>query len=295
MRGAHPERFVEEQLAGSGVIRRGDRVVVACSGGPDSIALAAALTAVAGALDLHVRIGHVNHGVRASAWQDECVVLSVAARLGVPVDVRTLSAGTSDEARLREARYAALCDLARAHGAAVIVTAHHAQDQTETILLALFRGTGPTGLSGIAPRRPLVPGIELARPLLRLSERALEAYCQAAALPYAVDPTNAEPGYRRNAVRTALTALRPMFPGLDEAVARAAELAADDRGRTVRARLRRQVREALREQEGLEDVDFSHVEAAVRALERGRSGSFHMKEGVTLRIDQGSLSVGKGE
>jgi tRNA(Ile)-lysidine synthase len=293
MRGAHPERFVEEQLERSGAIRRGERVLVACSGGPDSVALAAALAAVAGPMELDVAIGHVNHGVRASAFQDECVALAVAARLRVPVSVGALVAQSADEAGLREARYRELRELARRRGAGVIATAHHAGDQSETVLLALFRGTGPRGLGGIAARRRLEPGIDVARPLLRLSDRALEAYCQARALPYAADPTNAESSYRRNAVRTALTALRPLFPGLDEAVARAAELAAEGRAGTARASLRQQVREVLREQEGLEDIDFSHVEAAVRALERGRSGHFHMKAGVTLHIDRGSLTVGK--
>ncbi|HVA27020.1 MAG TPA: hypothetical protein VNF68_02505, partial [Candidatus Baltobacteraceae bacterium] len=79
------------------------------------------------------------------------------------------------------------------------------------------------------------------------------------------------------------------FPGLDAAVARSAELAGEDVEGSDRAALRRQVRQALGEQEGLRDVDFVHVEAAVRAMERGTSGRFFMKPGVELRIERGRI------
>jgi tRNA(Ile)-lysidine synthase len=293
MRGAHPERAIEQHVERDGVVRAGEHVVVACSGGPDSVALAAILHALAKPLNLTLRLAYINHGTRASAWQDECVVLRLAAMLGTPVDVVGLEAGARDEATLRDARYAALCDIAGAAGATAIATAHHAQDQSETVLLALFRGGGLEGLTGMEPRRRVAEGVDLIRPLLRIAPEDLRAYCHVGALPYAIDPTNADLSLRRNAVREALEALRPAFPGLDAAVARAAEVILHEASGTPRASLRRQVREALREQEGLRDVDFTHVEAAVRALERGASGRFFMKEGMALAIDRGSFSVEK--
>ncbi len=138
-------------------------------------------------------------------------------------------------------------------------------------------------------RRPLAPGVDLARPLLRVAAEDLRRLCHAHALPYAVDPTNADRGLRRNAVRDALEALRPLFPGLDAAVARTAEVLAEEMAGTQRADLRREVRAALAEQDGLRDVDFVHVEAAVRAIERGGSGRFHMKTGVELQIEHGVI------
>ncbi len=284
MRGAHPERAVEQHVVQSGILRHRERVVVACSGGPDSVALAAILHAAASQLELDLSIAHVNHGLRASAWQDECVVLRVAASLELPLDVVALTGKRSAEAELREARYAALAQIARQRGASAIATAHHAEDQTESVLLALFRGAGPEGLAGMPARRAVEPGVELVRPLLRVAAEDLRHYCHASALPYAVDPTNEDRALRRNAVREALAALRPAFPSLDEAVARAAELVASERAGAPRALLRRRVREALREQGGLRDVDFQHVEAAVRAMELGGSGRFLMKKGVTLHI-----------
>lgn len=290
MRGARPQRAIEESIERGETIRRGERVVVACSGGADSVALAGALCAVAKPMGLELRLAYVNHGRRRSAWQDECVVLRLAATFGIPVDVEALDGAAGDEAALREGRYAALARIAQACGASAVATAHHAQDQSETVLLALFRGAGPEGIAGMAPRRPLAPGIDLVRPLLRLPAEALVEYCHAHALPYAVDPTNADAGLRRNAVREALEALRPLFPGLDRAVARAAELVRDEASPGERADLRREVRSRLGQERELHDVDFEHVEAAVRALERGGSGSFLMKSGVALEIRQGSIA-----
>ncbi len=290
MRGAHPERALEEAIERDGVVRRGERILIACSAGPDSIALTGALHAVAKPMDLQLCIAHVNHGARASAWQDECVVLRIGSDLGLPTDIVALEPGTHDEQRLRRARYRALVDRARNRSCTAIATAHHAEDQSESVLLALLRGAGPQGLSGMRARRALRDGVELARPLLMLPSASLVAYCHARALPYAVDPTNADLGLRRNAIRDALGTLRGLFPQLDSAVARAAELVAAERDATQRADLRNAVRERLAVEEDLRDIDFAHVEAVVRAIEGGRSGAFYMKPGVSLRIERGSIT-----
>ncbi|MGB6523101.1 MAG: ATP-binding protein, partial [Candidatus Cybelea sp.] len=134
MRGARPQREVEASIERGGVFATGEHVLVACSGGADSIALAAALHAVAARLHLVLSVAHVNHALRSSAWQDECVVLDLAARLGVPLDVVALPEVAADEQSLRVARYAALAGSARRNGCSVVATAHHAQDQSETVL-----------------------------------------------------------------------------------------------------------------------------------------------------------------
>jgi tRNA(Ile)-lysidine synthase len=289
MRGAKPESAIEQTIERGGVVAKGERLIVACSGGADSVALAAALAAVRVPMQLDLALAYVHHGTRDSAWQDECVVLRLGATFGLPVAVLPLAPEQFDEAALRDARYAALVQLARDRNATAVATAHHREDQSETVLLALFRGAGVEGLAGMRSRRELAPGIDLVRPLLQIGALELRQYAHAHALPYAVDPTNADPRARRNAVREALEALRPLFPGLDAAVARAADLAGEDLAGSDRAALRRQVRAALGEQEGLRDVDFVHIEAAVRAMERGTSGRFHMKPGVELTIERGSI------
>lgn len=288
MRGAHPERQVERAIERSGTIDGNDRILIACSGGPDSVALVAALHAISNRMGLQLRAAHVNHGVRRSAWQDECVVAQIAAQFELPLEVVALEGNVSDEQRLRIARYDALIDVAKRHHCGVVATAHHAEDQTETVILALLRGTGPAGLRGMPGRRRLAPGLDLVRPLLRLASESLRAYCHARALPYAVDPSNSQMSVRRNAVREALSALRPLFPALDAAVARAAEIAGDEASATGRGILRAGVREQLRGD--LTEIDFLHVEEAVRALETGRSGTYYMKPGLSLRIERGAVT-----
>lgn len=289
MRGAKAQRASELHVERDGGLRPGEHVVVACSGGPDSVALAAILASVASKLGLKLVLGHVNHGLRRSAWQDEAVVLRAGAALNLPVRVAALEPHRSDEASLRAARYDALVAMARATGSSVVATAHTAEDQTETLLLALFRGTGPEGLAGMPLRRELAEGVDLARPLLRLDHAELARYCHLNALPYALDPSNADAAYRRNAVRLALEALRPAFPGLDQAVSRTAELLAGELAGAGRAGLRQRVRAALRENDALRDVDFGHVEAAVRALESAGSGHFHMSAAVDMHIERGRI------
>jgi tRNA(Ile)-lysidine synthase len=290
VRGARPEQALEHTIERSGAIQRGDRITIACSGGPDSVALTAALHAISKPMELTLRVAHVNHGVRASAWQDECVVLRIAATFELECDTIGVRPDARDEATLRDARYAALLASATRAGSNVVATAHHAEDQSETVLLALFRGTGPEGIAGMPSRRVLGPGVDLVRPMLRVPSAGLVAYCGARALPYAVDPTNTDASLRRNAVREALEALRPLFPGLDGAVARAAEIAGGELAGSLRSGLRKTVRERLAAERDLRDVDFEHVEAAVRALERGGSGSFYMKPGVRLEIAGGAIA-----
>jgi tRNA(Ile)-lysidine synthase len=289
VRGARPERDVERAIETGDVLRRGERVLIACSGGPDSIALLAATQALAKRIGVSTLAAFVNHGLRRSAWQDECVVLQVAAQFEVPLEVVALEGIARGEADLRTARYDALIEAAKRRRCDVVATAHHAQDQSETVILSLLRGAGSTGLSGMRARRPLTSSLTLARPLIGVAPETLRAYCHARALPYAVDPTNAQTDLRRNAVREALDALRPLFPGLDSAVARTAQLVAEEREGGRRAELRQTVRERLAADDELKDIDFLHVEAAVRALETGRSGTFLMKPGIALRIEAGTI------
>lgn len=262
MRGARPERALDPLVRSAAAIPRGERVLVACSGGPDSVALASLLDRLARRDGYEPLLAHVNHGVRASADQDECVVLSVGARLGREVSVAHPRVERDDEQTLREARYAALAALAHRARARFVATAHTAEDQAETVLLALFRGTGLDGIAGIAPRRALDEGIELVRPLLRVTHAELATELRRAGLPYAIDPTNAQERYRRNALRGPLEQLRAVFPHLDRSIARCAEIVRDELEDSGRAADRRALRERLRAQGRLRDITFADIESA---------------------------------
>jgi tRNA(Ile)-lysidine synthase len=259
MRGARPGAFLEGRVRRALRVPPQTTVVVATSGGPDSVVLAAVLDRIGRADDFAVVLAHVNHGLRDSAWQDECVVLALGARLDRPVRIAAVTAA-GDEAALRAARYAALEQIARACGASAIATAHCAEDQTETVLLALFRGSGLDGLAGMPPRRPLAEGIDLVRPFLRVTHAELHAELRRIGLPYVLDPTNAQLRYRRNALRAQL----------DASVARCAEIVRAERSGDERARARNDLRERLRKRDLLRDIPFERIEAALDAAPDAR-------------------------
>ncbi len=262
----------------------GERLVSACSGGPDSVALACVLDRLARSDGFELILAHVNHGIRASSGQDECVVLAVAARLGRRVEIAAPVPGAADEATLRAARYAALEQIATAAGAHTLATAHTAQDQTETVLLALFRGTGVAGLTGMAPLRTLPGGgVRLARPLLRATHADLLAELRRSALPYALDPSNADRRYRRNAVRAALAALRPEFPQLDRSVARCADIVRAELAGGERVAARRRLRQLLDGRGELHDIPFERIEAVLDARPQRR---VFVKRGLELQAGE---------
>lgn len=286
MRGARPFAALEADLAARIAMRTGETLVVATSGGPDSVALAALLAPLARECGGTLVLAHVNANLRGSAWQDEAVVLSLGASLGARVVAVSLRDGSAGEARLRDERYAALDGIARDVRASRIVTAHHAGDQTETVFLALLRGAGPDGLTGMAPERELASGTIVLRPLLRCEPEMLRAYVAAHHLPYAADPTNGDFAYRRNAVRAALETLRPSFPHLDAAVARCAAILREERAGSPQAERRALLREAIVEATGdARNLSFERLDAAARALERGTPGRHFLRRGVELVVE----------
>lgn len=169
-------------------------VVVACSGGADSLALLI-LAADAGLRPVAV---HVDHGLRPESGAEGTVVRDVAARLGVEsrcVEVH-VDAGGNLEARARDARYAAL-ETARADlGATAVLVAHTADDQAETVLLNLLRGSGASGLAGMPVRRGHV-----VRPLLGVRRAEVHSVCVERGITPVVDPSNEDRIHRRNWVR----------------------------------------------------------------------------------------------
>ncbi len=183
-------------------------LLVAASGGPDSTALALlaaeALRGRPGAGPLV--LAHVHHGVHSEADRAAAFVRTLAVRCGAQHAERRLTLGASErsEQAMREQRYAALVAIAREARASMVWTAHHADDNLETLLFRLQRGTGPRGLCGIRPERELAAGVRVVRPLLRVRKRTLTEYLQAQGIEPVDDPTNADRSKARNAVRLEL-------------------------------------------------------------------------------------------
>lgn len=215
-------------LGAPGGPRRGERLLVAVSGGPDSTALLAALTELAPERGLLLTAGHVDHGLRgAESAAERADVETLAHRLGVPVVTRAirLAPGPGLEARARQARYQALAAIADDVGATRIVTGHTEDDQVETVLLRLLRGTGRRGLGGIRPTRG-----RLLRPLLRATRADVRRFLADRDLPFALDRTNADLRHARNRVRRlVLPLLAAEFnPRIRPALARLADRLRDE-------------------------------------------------------------------
>jgi tRNA(Ile)-lysidine synthase len=207
-------------------------VLVACSGGADSLALAAATAFVAPRLGVPAGLVTVDHGLQAGSHGRAADVAAWARTAGfAPVEIATVDvAGRpgGPEAAARDARYDALTDAGRRHGAGVLL-GHTRDDQAETVLLALARGAGPRGLSGMPAVRDC-DGVALLRPLLGLSRGDTRAACAALGLTPWQDPHNTDERYARARVRAdALPALvAALGPAVVDNLARTASLLAAD-------------------------------------------------------------------
>jgi tRNA(Ile)-lysidine synthase len=219
-----------------------ERLIAAVSGGADSVALLLALDELikAGRLDLDVTVAHLDHGLRAQASEEDAAwVKELSESLGYEiapgrVSVKELAVESGDnlEQAARRARYQFLAEVAQKRGASLILTAHTMDDQAETVLLRLLRGSGAEGLGGIEPVRALEINsrVLLVRPLLRWCSRAeTEKYCQEQDVRFRVDEMNRDERFARVRVRGQLIPLMESFnPRLVEALARTAELLRED-------------------------------------------------------------------
>ena len=206
-------------------------IAIALSGGLDSSALLHLAHGYAREHGLALFAFHVHHGIspNADSWLAHCKAACDA--LGIAFDERhvTLAKGKSGvEAAARKLRYAALGEMCALHGVRLMLTAHHLDDQAETVLLQLLRGSGTAGLSGMdaansAPELLGNPELVMARPLLPVTREALEEYVGANAIGYIDDESNTDPRYARNALRLqVIPALAQAFPGFQERFARSA-------------------------------------------------------------------------
>jgi tRNA(Ile)-lysidine synthase len=206
-------------------------VLVACSGGTDSLALAAATAFVAPRLGLACGLVTVDHQLQSGSAEQAKAVADWAAKAGLaPVVVETVSVGGpgGPEAAARDARYEALVRAAREHGAGAVLLGHTRDDQAETVLLALLRGAGPRGLAAMPVRREL-SGVALLRPLLDVSREQTAAACAALGLQPWHDPHNLDPAFGRVRVRRLMTELSATLgPAVVANLARTAGLVAAD-------------------------------------------------------------------
>lgn len=326
------ERQVRRTIARYDMLRPGERVLVAVSGGPDSTALLSVLCRLAPEMKLDLHVAHLDHGWRGRASaRDAEFVRRMATRQRLPVTVGHLGPGvwqaregrqSSREARARELRQSFLLETAREIGAQKVALGHTRDDQAESLLLRLLRGSGPRGLAGTYP---VVDGV-IIRPLIDVRRRDLIAYLRERRLSYRVDASNRDLAMTRNRARRHLIPLmeREFNPNVVEALAHAADLLRDEdnflgelavnkyreiasrRGESVvlegRALQelpvpirRRILRLALAEARGdLRRIALQHVERSLSLLEeRRRRGRVSLPGGTAVDMQGDQLRIAR--
>ncbi len=223
---------IENTLREHDLCQPGDCLIVAVSGGADSVALLD-LLATLPCYPLRLIVAHLNHSLRgAESDADEQFVKGVASHYGLPyevrqVDVRSLAQRSrlSLEEAGRHARYAFFEELRQQHGAAAVAVAHHADDQAETLLLRLLRGAGTAGLTAMSPNS----GLAIIRPLLGLHRNELHAHLACQGLTFREDSSNRDRSFLRNRVRHELLPLLATYnPAISARLAATAALLRED-------------------------------------------------------------------
>lgn len=283
---------------------KGDRLVVGVSGGPDSVALVRVLLALQRNYALQLRLVHVNYGLRGQdSDRDERFVRKLAKERELPLQVYYYKGRGRSEASLRDFRYQVLEQEREQAGFDWIAVAHHKDDQVETFLLNLIRGSGLQGLQGMRPKRD-----RIIRPLLAMERPEILAFLKALHQAYRIDKTNYETKYLRNRIRNKLLPLmvREYSPGIKQRLVDVAEhirvehelveeiskqayntyvmkrrgnlvLSADKAMDLPQALLRRLFRLAVEELVGLSDVTLSNFREFEKMVKSGKPKASIMK------------------
>jgi tRNA(Ile)-lysidine synthase len=225
------------------LISDADRMLLAVSGGPDSVALLHVLHEIREELRLHLEVAHLEHGIRGvEAKEDARFVAALAGELSIPFHVREIDlpriksvAGKGNlEALARAERHRFFAQVMQRRRLVKVATAHTLDDQAETVLMWFLRGAGMKGLSGIAPRQELKiggePSLVIVRPLLETTKAEVLQFLQERQFGFRLDRTNLDPAYLRNWIRLDLLPLveRRTGPGTARRLSQLAELCRDE-------------------------------------------------------------------
>lgn len=212
----HPRKaLISEKLINTikknKLITRGDRLVIGVSGGPDSVALLCLLNGLKKELDLKLHVAHLDHLLRKDSFRDSNFVQALARRLDLPItlgkiNVKAVSSKGSLEEIARNVRLNFLFRTAKKIGAKKIALGHNFNDQAETVLMRILRGSGLYGLSGILPKRDIA-GYQIIRPLLEVSRKEIIAFLRSKRIVPRIDKTNLKDLYLRNKIRNRLLPL----------------------------------------------------------------------------------------
>ncbi len=317
---------VRDYIRARGMMPPGTRVLAAVSGGSDSMALMTILSELSSEMRIELAAAHFDHGIRPEAGRERALVERAAGRLkiplflgsgDVPAEARRSKKGIEETARLL--RYRFLEEAARAWNAGSVALGHTRDDQVETILHHIVRGSGWRGLQGIPPRRGL-----FVRPLLACGRGELKAHVRSRRVRYCVDRSNLDNRFLRNRIRNRLIPYleRGYNPAAAEALLRLGENLAEGWETLEKPILELLPRAGPREEVALrlasvagltdfqiyllvdlvlrerfgviQDMERTHFDAAKRLIRSGRSGrTVHFPHGIAARIEHGNLVVSR--
>lgn len=222
-------RLHQQLLQQQDLLPDGEPLLLALSGGQDSMALVGLLNDLRRLHHWPLQLWHGNHGWRPEAEQQARELQAWAQDQGLPIQVDDWESPQTDEASARDWRYGQLQTHAQRLGCRRVVTGHTASDRSETVLLQLARGSHRRGLSSLRQRRTLSGTIELVRPLLGFSRSDTAQLCQQLGLPIWLDPSNSDPRFSRNRIRhEVLPVLEALHPGASERISQLSERLAQE-------------------------------------------------------------------
>jgi len=282
---ARKEKTLEQRVVNfiqeHNLFSAGDKLVVAVSGGADSVCLLHILAQWQRELGVELHVAHLNHQLRgAESDSDASYVSDLAHKLGVPATIerRDVAAyrdqkGGSLEEAAREVRYSFLAEVTRGIGTSKVVVGHARDDHIETVMMHLLRGVGTAGLRGLQPRSVLQYSenggqLEVVRPLLEVTRQETLDYCQRYNLAPRSDSSNVSFSFLRNRIRLELLPmLRSYNPGVDKALLRLADIAGDDIS-FIEEQASLLWKELAREEGDVIYLDISKMVTSPRAMQR---------------------------
>ena len=329
------EKRVSSFIREYGLLSGGEKVLVAVSGGPDSVCMLHALNNLRETLDIQLHIAHLDHGLRGDeSAADAGYVGSLAASLGIPATIEKKDVDqwrekrrTSLEEAAREVRYRFLERVARQVGARRVAVGHTRDDQVETTLMHLLRGSGIQGLRGLKAAAPIPygdgeDGVWVIRPLLEVTRQETGAYCTAYSLNPCIDTSNEQVRFLRNRIRLELIPLlRQYNADIDSALVRLADLAGEDADfmdeqaaavcgaavtsegyltcvdsgklRSLPLALQRRVFRIVLEQSygSLRDIEAAHVDSLVRLLFSNTGRSVNLPGGTVVANERNRMVI----
>jgi len=317
-----------------GLISGGEKVLVAVSGGPDSVSMLHVLNSLKETFDIQLHVAHLDHGLRVESGADAEYVANLASALGIPTTIEKTDVAEwrskrkiSLEEAAREVRYRFLDSTARQTGAKRVAVGHTRDDQAETTLMHILRGSGIQGLRGLRPAAHIPygareDGIWVIRPLIEISRQETEAYCAANNLQPRIDTSNDQTRFLRNRIRLELIPLlRQYNADIDSALLRLADLAGEDTDfideqaavvcsslvtgegrltcldsgklRGLPLALQRRVFRIMIERAcgSLRDIESVHVDALVRLLFSNTGRSVHLPGGTVVTNERNRMIV----